>query len=327
MPRSAASSSVASPASPASPASSLRVAALPFALPLDGVTDQLAQAARAGIGLAVFPEMSLLGTKRVDRLRRAELETLAEPMDGRSLGIVTDAVEATGVAAGVGLLERGPDGAIYNSYVVCMPGGTKHRHRKVYATENPHLQGGARLDVFDTPWGVTMSILIGADNYLPENARVAALKGATLLVAPHRGYAGGSDVSPQRDWFVRALPTHAGDNGMFAVLSDMHGEPNDRGGSGVALIADPSGAVIATGAGMQDPFATAAIDPELARRSLARQWLSARRPELYSSLIALDARDAAGAQRWMTSPPSREVQARGSVAVSFAVVGRRRVSG
>lgn len=78
---------------------------------------------------------------------------------------------------------------------------------------------------------------------------------------------------------------------------------------------------------MQDPFATAAIDPELARRSLARQWLSARRPELYSSLIALDARDAAGAQRWMTSPPSREVQARGSVAVSFAVVGRRRVSG
>lgn len=142
MPRSAASSSVASPASPAS---SLRVAALPFALPLDGVTDQLAQAARAGIGLAVFPEMSLLGTKRVDRLRRAELETLAEPMDGRSLGIVTDAVEATGVAAGVGLLERGPDGAIYNSYVVCMPGGTKHRHRKVYATENPHLQGGAAL--------------------------------------------------------------------------------------------------------------------------------------------------------------------------------------
>lgn len=321
MPRSAASSSHAS-----SP-SSLCVAALPFALPLNGVADRLAQAARAGIGLAVFPEMSLLGAKRMDRLRRAELEALSEPMDGRSLEIVTDAVEATGVAAGVGLLERGPDGAIYNSYVICMPGGAKYRHRKVYATENPHLQGGACLDVFDTPWGVTMSILIGTDNYMPENARVAALKGATLLVAPHREYPGGSDVAPQRDWFVRALPTHAGENGMFAVLSDMRGWPNDAGGAGMALIADPSGAVIATGTGMQDPFATAAIDPDLARRSIARQWLGARRPELYSSLIASDARETASAQRWTTSAPSRDVQARGAVAVSFAVVGRRRVSG
>lgn len=83
----------------------------------------------------------------------AELESLSEPLSGPSISAVAQAVEATGVAAGVGWLERGDDGALYNSDVMCMPGGAKHRHGKVHATKSPHLRSGDRFDVYDTPWG------------------------------------------------------------------------------------------------------------------------------------------------------------------------------
>lgn len=305
----------------------LRVAALPFALPPAGIAAQLARAACDGVNLVVFPELSLTGAVRIDRLRRAELEALSEPLSGPSIDSVAEAVERSGVAAGVGWLERADDGALYNSYVVCMPGGARHRHRKVYAMENPHLRTGERFDVHGTPWGVAMSILIGADNYLPENARVAALKGATLLVAPHRSQAGsGQDLSAQRDWCARTLSARAGDNGMFAVLSDVAQSPKATSRSGAALIAGPSGAVLAAGDAPHSPIATADIDPEAARRSIARRWLNARRPELYSALIASDAHDGeaarAGAAVWAAT--AREAHGRGSIAVSFAVVGRKR---
>ncbi|WP_206958023.1 nitrilase-related carbon-nitrogen hydrolase [Trinickia acidisoli] len=315
----------------------LRVAALPFAsfcASADGrsnglqygvIAERLADAARDGVGLAVFPEMSLCGVASMERLRRSELEALSEPADGLSIGAVAQAAEVTGVAAGVGWLERARDGALYNSYVVCMPDGTRHVHRKVYTMGSAHLRSGECFDVFDTPWGITMSILIGADNYLPENARVAALKGATLLVAPHRSGLGtgvGAGASPCPDWFAHALPARAGENGMFVVLSDAQAEPKGQWGPGVALIADPGGAVIAESKAPHCPVATAVIDPKLARQSIARHWLAARRPELYASLIAPESEVRGDARPWAV--PQREASARGSVAVSFAIVRRRR---
>jgi predicted amidohydrolase len=310
--------------------SPLRVAALPFTAacaagrqpPFGAIAEHLSALARDRVGLAVFPEMSLVGAARVERLRRAELEALSEPLDGPSIEAVACAVETTGVAAGVGWVERADDGALYNSYVVCMPGGARHVHRKVYSMESPHLQSGARFEVFDTPWGIKMSILIGADNYMPENARVTALKGATLLVAPHRSSAGRTDASPDPAWFARSIPARAGDNGMFAVLSDAQAARKGACTPGVALIADPRGQVIAQGERPQRPVATASIDPALAQHSDARRWLAARRPELYASLNASEAQPSGDVRPW--PQPEREACARGSVAVSFAVVGRRR---
>lgn len=305
----------------------LRVAALPFSLPPTGIAAELDRAAHEGVGLAVFPELSLAGAVRLGRLRRPELEALSEPLFGPSIDAVAQAVEATGVAAGVGWLERGDDGALYNSYVVCMPGGARHRHRKVYTMENPHLRAGERIEVHDTPWGITMSILVGADNYLPENARVAALKGATLLIAPHRSHVGAAQaLTTQRDWYVRALPVRAGDNGLFAVLSDVRESSRGPNCPGAALIAGPSGAVLASSDASRSPIAAADIDPEHARQSVARRWLSERRPELYSALIASDMQEGEGgrahAPAWAAT--TREAHARGSIAVSFAVVGRKR---
>jgi predicted amidohydrolase len=76
------------------------------------IAQWLALAAREAIGLVVFPETCLAGYDSFAKLHRDELEALAEPLDGPSLGAVADAVERTGVGAGVGLIERAPDGRL-----------------------------------------------------------------------------------------------------------------------------------------------------------------------------------------------------------------------
>lgn len=341
----------------------LRVASIPL-VSLRGETSQnvrqvadwLALAARERIGLAVFPETCLVGGANIAGLRRRELEALAEPLDGPSVSAVADAVERTGVAAGVGFIERAPDGRLFNSYVICMPGGQRYCHRKLYALEHPRIECGERFTVFDTVWGFRIGILIGADNYLIENVRMTALLGATLLVAPHRRYrmdhehderiqrvsakqgrsgklarcvenAGAitsATISADENTghagcLRRWLPARAGDNGMFVAFSDgVELASESEAADETAMIVDPSGSILAENAIGSSGIVQAELDLALIDRSAGRQWLMARRPGLYAALT----QPVGHAQ---ATPVVSRVARGGSVALSFAVVGRERL--
>lgn len=307
----------------------LRVAAVPsvahglcLAQRLEHVADSLANVARDGVRLAVFPELTLQGDMHVAELRRSELEALAEPIDGPSVSLVAAAVEKTGVAAGVGWIERAGDGRLFNSYVVCMPDGARHRHRKLHALEHRHLSSGDGVTVFDTPWGMRMSILIGVDNCVVENVRVAAVMGASLLIAPHRCYRHRETRRRERggmarDWLAKAMPVRAGENGLFVAFSEMREvEDNERQG-GAAMIVDPNGSVMAGTDGTQGGFAAAALDRACVDESVGRRWVAQRRPDLYGPLTDAGRADS------LAFPPGNAV-ARGAIALSFAVVGRKR---
>ncbi len=337
-----------------SPFPHLRIAAFPVAAcarsdapSTDTLVDRLADAGRKGIDLAVFPEMSLSPGGLSPTMRRKQLERLAEPIDGALLRAVSDAAARTGVAAGVGWLERGEDGRLFNSYAVCMPDGTRHRHRKLHVFENRQVQTGDCVTVFDTHWGARMSILIGADNYVPENARVAALMGASVLIAPHRSSAetpareqplvplagaagrGISAADAPRSWCLRSIAARAGDNGMFAVVSDVIDADADTTLPGVAMIVDTYGQVIDE-ACADHAVAYAELDPALVASSAGRRLLAARRPDLYAVLSGEASRRRRGAQPAQRDgdPPldARGHAGRGSIALSFAVVGRRRTA-
>jgi predicted amidohydrolase len=306
-------------------ASMLRVAAIPLELSSDAISpyvppvlriaDRLARAAREGIGLAVFPEACLVECAKLAKLRRRDFEALAEPIDGPSVSAVADAVETTGVAAGVGLIERAPDGRIFNSYVICLPGGARHCHRKLYAFAHRHVDCGERFTVFDTAWGVRIGVLIGADNYLIENVRMTALMGATLLVAPHRRYR--AHDGALRRW----LPARAADNGMFVAFSGAaEGAGEHADATDGAIILDPSGRVLADQADGENAFVSAELDPALIGESAGRRWLDSRRPELYGPLAQPDGAACSIARG--------EVAVRGgAIPLSVAVVGRNRLTG
>ncbi|WP_336600174.1 nitrilase-related carbon-nitrogen hydrolase [Paraburkholderia bengalensis] len=292
------------------PAATLRVASIPFAAQRGAVDHNVARvvahiecAARAGVGLAVFPEASLTGgidsrtasAGDARRPHRAELKALAVGIDSPCVRAVAAAVDRTGVAAGVGLIERAASGELYDSYAVCLPGGERHVHRMLQTDGQPHIARGDGFTVFDTPAGWRLAVLVGGDHYLVENARMASLLGAALLVAPHAcpdAATMGSEADETNAWTRHALPARALDNGMFVVYSD----------GGYGAIVDPFGRIVARGehgaadgrhdrrgprsrADRHEPWAA------LARRAASRSVCAAR------ARIACRCRDIRAAQR------------------------------
>lgn len=308
--------------------SSLRVAAVPLvSCPGDSphnvarIADCLALAAQQEIVLAVFPETCIGGYASLAKLHRTELDALAEPLDGPSVSAVADAVERFGVAAGVGFIERAADGQLFNSYAVCLPGGARHCHRKLHAFEHRRISSGDRFTVFDTAWGVRVGILIGGDNCLVENMRMTALMGATLLLAPHcgdgvnrSGDRSAHPVSVEQSIRYR-LPARAADNGMFVVFSEGVEAAGPERPGGAGMIVDPCGRVLAE-SGAQDALVCASLETGLIDGSAGRQWLLARRPELYGLLTRSGHR--------ATDFELRSVSSRGGIAISFAQVRRDR---
>ena len=76
------------------------------------------------------------------------------------------------------------------------PTGRWAVHRKLHVFEHPHISAGDRYTVFDTPHGCRVGMLICYDNNIVENARITALLGAEMLLAPHQT-GGCSSVSPR----------------------------------------------------------------------------------------------------------------------------------
>ncbi|WP_062610830.1 nitrilase-related carbon-nitrogen hydrolase [Caballeronia calidae] len=253
------------------------------------IAAQLARAAREDVQLAVFPQSSISAP---------DDEARAEPFDGPSIDAIAAAVDETGVAAGVGWIERTEDGRLFDSYAICFPGGMRVRHRKLHAAQR-RLHGGDRFTVLDAPFGIRIGILIGEDNDVVENVRMTALMGATLLIAPMRG-----------DRSHRAtLAARAADNGMYIAYSHTAREES--------MIVGPDGRVLACRASAQDGLIVADVNPSLAEASIGRQALAARRPDLYAPL-------ARRGNAYPLTPEPERARPRGSLPLSFAVIGRHR---
>ncbi len=273
----------------------------------------IVRAAAQQVELIVFPEMCITGYWHVRKLAKDELLALAEPVpEGDSTQELLALAAAHGMTIGAGLIERGADGEMYNSYVVALPDGRAVCHRKLHAFEHEFIRPGNRYTVFDLPQGGKAGVLICYDNNLIENARITALLGAEILLAPHQ--TGGcrsrspramGPIDPQlwerrhenpaalaaelqgpkgRGWLMRWLPARAHDNGMFLLFSNGIGLDDDEVRTGNAMILDPYGEILVESHQADDDMVVADLDASLLPTSSGRRWLQARRPELYTPL-------------------------------------------
>lgn len=273
----------------------------------------VAEARRREVKIITFPEMCITGYWHIRNLDRAGLEALAEPVEG---GPSTRAIQALArendMLVGAGILERSPEGLLYNTYVLALPDGTTHVHRKIHAFEHDEIASGDRYTVFDTPWGVRVGVLICYDNNIVENSRATALLGADILVAPHQ--TGGCNsrsphamglIDPEiwrnrendpdavtaefqgpkgRGWLMRWLPARAHDNGMFILFSNGVGEDDGEVRTGNAMILDPYGRTLAESSSIEDDMVVADLDLDLLPLSTGRRWIRGRKPALYELL-------------------------------------------
>lgn len=276
----------------------------------------ITKATAQDVDLLCFPEMCITGYWHVRNLPRAEIETLAEPVpDGPSTQMLLERSRATGMCIGAGLIEQGEDGRLFNSYVVAMPDGRYACHRKLHCFISEHMDSGDSYTVFDLPQGGRVGVLICYDNNILENARMNALMGAEILMAPHQ--TGGcrsrsphamKAIDPQlwhnrqsddhamrairrecqgskgRAWLMRWLPARAHDNGLFLLFSNGVGIDDDEVRTGNAMILDPYGEVLSETDSVEDDLVVADLDPELRATCTGARWIKARRPELYGAL-------------------------------------------
>ncbi|MEV8378663.1 nitrilase family protein [Kribbella sp. NPDC056861] len=275
------------------------------------ITRLARQAVAEGAQLVVFPELCLLGYWHLRNHTAARLHELAEPRTGPSVSRVRELAIELGAGLGVGWLEAS-EGALFNSYAVCLPDGTVHVHRKLHAFEHAAISSGSRFTVFDTPWQVRVGVLICWDNNLVENVRATALLGATVLLAPHQT-GGTASVSPHgmkpiprsvwtnraddpaaverafngpsgRQWLLRWLPARAHDNGLFVLFSNGVGVDDNELRTGNAMVIDPYGRIIAETPAPAEAVVLADLDLDLVPLATGRRWLRGRRPELYGIL-------------------------------------------
>src|ERR1051325_9327025 len=118
----------------------------------DKIETFVAEAARQKVRLVIFPECSITGYWFIRNLSLKELSRLAEPIfDGPSSRRLIELAGKFGLTIGAGLIERGPEGEFYNSYVVASADGRAHRHRKLHAFEHESILSGSDYTVFDLP--------------------------------------------------------------------------------------------------------------------------------------------------------------------------------
>ena len=300
--------------------SALRVAAVQMesaagdkAANLAKIESFVKQAARRGVQLIAFPECCITGYWFMRNLTPKQLASLAEPVaTGPSTQQLIALAKQYKITIGAGLVEVGKKRVYHNSYVVALPDGTTHCHRKIQAFEHPLIKAGSKYTVFDIPGGFRVGVLICYDNNVNENGRIATLLGAEIIIAPHQ--TGGCrtknphlmglidrklwdnrEKNPKaiereftgekgRGWLRRWLPSRAHDNGVFLIFANGVGVDDDEIRTGNSMILDPYGRVLTETWKAADAMVVADLDRELLKHATGREWIAARRPDLYKLL-------------------------------------------
>jgi predicted amidohydrolase len=278
-----------------------------------GRIEALARKAVAqGAEIVSFHECCICGYTFLQTLSREQLFRLAEPVpNGPSVERLHTLSRELNVALLAGLIERDGD-KLYKTYVAIAPEGFVAKFHKLHPFIHPDITPGDEYVVFDL-CGVRCSILICYDNNLVENPRIAALKGAEVIFAPHvtgglpssmpgRGLIDkrlweNRDRDPVslrmefegpkgRGWLMRWLPARAYENGLYYIFSNAVGVDHDTVKPGGAMILDPFGEVVVESHVLGDDVVVGNCTSEKIGLSGGRRYLRARRPELYGELSA-----------------------------------------
>lgn len=236
--------------------------------------DFVAEAARAGARVVVFPELATTGFTMAP-------EGFAEPLPGpateafaalaREFGlyVIGTAVEAHTPHPRNAAFVLGPEGSLVAVY--------RKLHPFTYGEEHRHYVGGEDCPVFDVD-GLPCGLQICYDLRFPEPFRALAAKGAEIVFLPANWPARRIDA-----WST-LLAARAIENQMALCGVNRVGRDPLAEYPGRSAILDPFGVAIATG-GSEEGLVVGEIDLTKLRTWRKRfPALQDRRPEVYRRL-------------------------------------------
>ena len=263
---------------------------------LQSALTKIDEAAKKGAQIVCLPELFLSPYFCQKKDDKAAFDT-AEPLPGPTTQALSAAAKKHGVVlVGGSIFERTSDGKFYNTTPVFdTDGSLLGTYRKTHIPEDilyheKHYfsPGDTGIKVFSTTYG-KICPLICYDQWYPEAARIAALKGAEILFYPTA--IGVIDDAVEEnitgDWeqmWRNAQLGHAASNNVYVCALNRVGKEGAITFWGGSFIADPSSAILAKGGNTEEIIIA---DCDLDRvKPLQEAWmfLSNRRPETYTSL-------------------------------------------
>ena len=252
------------------------------------------EAATKGANIVCLPELFLSHYFCQKKDDSAAFES-AEALPSETTALLSQAAQRHGIVlVGGSLFEKGSDGKFYNTATVFgTDGALLGTYRKTHIPEDPryHEQqyfapGDTGIRVFETPFG-RIAPLICYDQWFPEAARIAALKGAEIIVYP-TAIGNFTDEDPEEgDWqaaWEGVQRGHAIANTVSVAAVNRVGTEDALSFFGGSFVCDDFGAVLARG-GKGEEIVLAEID--LSRITKTREgwgFFRNRRPEMYKSL-------------------------------------------
>ena len=177
-------------------------------------------------------------------------------------------------------------GNYYNSAAVIDCGKVLGVYRKVHVPDIPLYReqfyfspGDTGFPVFDTSRG-RIGVQICWDNLFPEGARVLALRGADIIIAPTA-----ASQDRQMHW-ERAITANAFANNLFLFRVNRVGREEGISFYGRSFCADPWGEMVSELAGSREAIVLADIDQK-DRESAGETWgfLRHRKPKDYGDIV------------------------------------------
>lgn len=261
---------------------------------LDQIERWTRRAVEDGAQLICFPELSVSG-----HWCAGGIWDVAESVPGgpscRRLEQIARELDCI-ISAGIAEMDAG---VVFNTQLLVGPQGVLGTQRKLHLSgdEYFHFGSGNTINVIETSL-CRVGIGICYDTIFPETARIAAVKGAEVYLAPHAARCGEwSDdhrtqrqkVASVRDRAHMTFRSRAYDNGMFVIYCNQAGAAGeDTNHCGGILFVDPAGKVMAqsTTELIEDEMVISdlrAEDYEVRRRARCFN-LQTRRPEIYGDL-------------------------------------------
>lgn len=214
---------------------------------LQKMTEMICRAAKEGAKLICFPELSYTGYF----VKKERLQELAEPEDGFFVTCLRELSVRYGIGILAGFAEREEE-SVYNTCILTDTRGNlagKARKVHLWKSEKKRFAPGDEYPVFETEFG-KVAIIICYDLEFPEPARIAALKGAELILCPAAW-----SVPAARRWELDM----AG-NSLFNLLYIAGSNFSDELCCGLSGVTGPDGMWAAQARGQEETIVYAEID-------------------------------------------------------------------
>lgn len=248
-------------------------------------------------GAEIICLQELYRTRYFPQWKQKDVSALAETIPGESTEVFSALAKKYGVTMIVPVFEKDEAG-FYNSVaVIDSDGNLLETYRKIHIPHDPHFYEkdyflpGQEVRVYETD-EAKFAVLICYDQWFPEAARVAALKGADIIFYPTAiGWIRGMEEPSEGDWrdaWETVQRGHAIANGVHVAAVNRVGREEDLFFWGSSFVCDSFGKILAKARETEEDVLVAQLD--LSKNEDVREgwgFFRNRRPETYWPIVEL----------------------------------------